>query len=131
MKSLASLFSAALIVLSVARAEEQQLFNGKDLTGWEGQPGIWSVVDGALTGKTTAENPVKENTFLIWKGEASDFELTVKIKLLDANGEAKAAGNSGVQYLSKIIDHSYSVVVGYQADYELGKNYSGILYEEK
>ncbi|OYV04067.1 MAG: hypothetical protein CFE26_18860, partial [Verrucomicrobiales bacterium VVV1] len=55
---------------SLAHAGEKNLFNGKDLTGWKGQPEFWSVKDGAITGTTTKETPVKENTFLIWDGEA-------------------------------------------------------------
>ena len=35
----------------------KSLFNGKDLTGWDGNPKLWSVKDGAITGQTTAENP--------------------------------------------------------------------------
>ena len=29
------------------RSEDKPLFNGKDLTGWKGQPEFWSVKDGA------------------------------------------------------------------------------------
>ena len=36
-----------------------------------------------------------------------------------------------MQYRSKIVKPEYSVVSGYQADFEIGKTYSGILYEEK
>jgi hypothetical protein len=75
---------------------------------------------------------VAENTFLIWQdGEVGDFELTLKYKIVDLNGESKAFGNSGIQYRSKIVKPEYSVVAGYQADFETGKTYSGILYEEK
>ncbi len=116
---------------SLVHAEDKSLFNGKDLTGWKGQPEFWSVKDGALTGTSTKETPVKENTFLIWDGEAGDFELHFKYKILDANGKAEGGGNSGVQYRSKIVKPEYSVVSGYQADFEIGKTYSGILYEEK
>ena len=31
-----------------------RMFNGKNLTGWEGNPKLWSVKDGAITGQTTA-----------------------------------------------------------------------------
>jgi hypothetical protein len=116
---------------SLAHAGETQLFNGKDLTGWKGQPEFWSVKDGAITGQTTKEVPVKENTFLIWDGEVGDFELTFKYKIVDENGKAEGFGNSGVQYRSKVVKPEYSVVSGYQADFEVGKTYSGILYEEK
>ncbi len=116
---------------SLVHAEDKSLFNGKDLTGWKGQPEFWSVKDGAITGTSTKETPVKENTFLIWDGEAGDFELHFKYKILDANGKAEGGGNSGVQYRSKMVKPEYSVVSGYQADFEIGKTYSGILYEEK
>lgn len=124
-----SLTLAASATLS--HAEETQLFNGKDLTGWKGQPEFWSVKDGAITGQTTSAMPVKENTFLIWEGEVGDFELTLKYKIVGENGKAEGFGNSGVQYRSKIVKPEYSVVSGYQADFEVGKTYSGILYEEK
>ena len=112
-------------------AGEKTLFNGKDLTGWKGQSEFWSVRDGAITGQTTAESPVKENTFLIWEGEVGDFELHFKYKIVDADGKADGFGNSGVQYRSKIVKPEYSVLSGYQADFEVGKTHSGILYEEK
>ena len=108
------------------------LFNGKDLTGWKGQPEFWSVRDGVITGQTTKENPAKENTFLIWQdGEVGDFELTCKFKITDAEGTSRGFGNSGIQYRSKVVKPEYSVVAGYQADFECGKTYTGILYEEK
>jgi len=119
----------ALVASTVlSSAEEKQLFNGKDLTGWKGQAEFWSVRDGAITGESTQATPVKENTFLIWEGgEVGDFELHFKYKF----GGAGDYGNSGVQYRSKVVKPEYSVVSGYQADCEIGKAYSGILYEEK
>jgi len=126
------LLACALCLSTSLYAAEKPIFNGKDLTGWEGQPGFWSVKDGCLTGQTTAENKVKENTFLIWKaGEVSDFQLTFKYRIVDKDGATNGFGNSGVQYRSKVVKPEYSVVAGYQADFEVGKTYSGILYEEK
>lgn len=108
----------------------KMIFNGKDLTGWDGSPKLWSVKDGAITGETTKENPAKGNTFLIWtNGTVSDFELRCSFKLTP--GDEKGFANSGVQYRSKILDPSYWVVGGYQADMEAGKTYTGILYEER
>jgi len=120
-----------LLALAIsAHAEEKNLFNGKDLTGWEGLEGFWSVQDGAITAKATAEKPVPGNTFLIWKdGEVSDFTLTFKFKMTP--GDDKKFTNSGVQYRSHIVDPAQFVVGGYQADFEYGDTYSGILYEEK
>jgi len=123
---------ALFSLIALAQAEEKSLFNGKDLTGWKGQPGFWSVKDGAITGQTTPENPAKENTFLILQDvEVGDFELHFKYKITDDKGDGAGFGNSGVQYRSKIVNPEYSVVAGYQADFECGKTYSGILYEEK
>jgi hypothetical protein len=131
MKQLPSIL-ALILTATLAQAGEKALFNGKDLTGWKGQPEFWSVKDGALTGQTTKDQAVKENTFLIWQdGEVSDFELTCKFKITDANGKSAGFGNSGIQYRSKVVKPEYSVVAGYQADLECGKTYSGILYEEK
>jgi hypothetical protein len=120
-----------LVVLTLAvclslGADEaaKQLFNGKDLSGWEGDTTFWSVEDGVIIGRTTPEKPTKKNTFLIWKGgTVGDFELTLKYKI--------DGGNSGIQYRSK--DMGDHVVSGYQADIVAGDpdKYSGILYEEK
>lgn len=114
-----------------ASAGEVNLFNGKNLKGWTGESGFWSADGGVITGKTTAENPVLENTFLIWNGEAGDFELRFKIRFVDVSGKGESYGNSGVQYRSKNVKPEYSVLSGYQADFEAGKKFSGILYEEK
>jgi hypothetical protein len=106
-----------------------RIFNGKDLTGWEGVPKLWSVKDGAITGQTTAENPAQRNTFLVWtNGTPGDFELRCSFRLVP--GDARGFANSGVQYRSKVVDPSYWVVHGYQADMEAGPNYTGNLYEE-
>lgn len=106
------------------------IFNGKDLAGWDGNPKLWSVQDGAIVGRTTPENPTKGNTFLIWKdGTPADFELRFSYKITPNND--KGFANSGVQYRSKIFDPANWVVGGYQADMEAGPTYSGILYEER
>lgn len=124
--------SASFALLLSVHGGETQLFNGKDLTGWKGVEGFWSVRDGAITGTTTADNPAKKNTFLVWQGGTpGDFVLTFQYRLLDENGKGEGYANSGVQYRSKVLEEEYSVVGGYQADMELGKKYSGILYEEK
>ena len=128
---------ALLTLGTVAFAGEKQLFNGKDLTGWKGFTELWSVKDGCITGQTHADaaNPgkstLKSNTFLIWDGEVGDFDLTFKYKITDKEGKGEGFGNSGVQYRSKVINPEGFVVAGYQADFEIGKVHSGILYEEK
>lgn len=109
----------------------QRLFNGKDLTGWDGDPRLWSVKDGVIHGETTAENPANGNTFLIWKdGSLKDFELRLSFR-------CNASNNSGIQYRSKhITDGNVKnkwVVRGYQ--HELRNevdfpNTSGFIYDE-
>jgi hypothetical protein len=119
---------ALLTTATLVHADEKQIFNGKDLTGWEGNPKLWSVQDGAITGKTGSEGDtkLKHNTFLVWKdGTVGDFELTFKYRI--------EKGNSGVQYRSKELPPGENgpIISGYQADFEAGKTYSGILYEER
>ena len=99
------------------------MFNGENLVNWKGDPRIWSVEDGCIVGKTTSENTIEQNTFLIYQDSFADFELTFQYKII--------GGNSGVQYRSKVLDEELFIVGGYQADMEAGINYSGILYEEK
>src|SRR2546422_5342880 len=124
-----SLFSAAtfliLCCVSVHGAEMgfKKLFNGKDLTGWNGNPKLWSVNEGTIQGQTTKENPTKGNTFLIYTNrDFSNFELRFSYKIV--------GGNSGMQYRSKVINPDNWVVGGYQGDFEAGKTFSGILYDE-
>jgi uncharacterized protein (TIGR03067 family) len=123
----------ALPVQSATAATEDgftPLFNGKDLTGWDGNPALWSVKDGAIVGQTSDENPIKGNTFLIWtNGTVGDFELRCSFKIEPLN--SKGFANSGIQYRSKVLDPKGWVVGGYQADMEAGKTYTGILYEER
>jgi len=43
------------------------LFNGRDLSGWDAEPGLWRVEDGVIVGTSEAGRP-KTNSFLIWNG---------------------------------------------------------------
>lgn len=106
------------------------LFNGKDLTGWDGDPRLWSVKDGVIHGETTFENVAKGNTFLIWKdGTLKDFDLRLSFR-------CNATNNSGIQYRSKHITEKVGnqwVVRGYQ--HELRNevkfpNTSAFIYDE-
>jgi hypothetical protein len=109
----------------------KSLFNGKDLTGWDGDPRLWSVKDGAIRGETTAENPAQGNTFIIWKdGVLKDFELRLCFR-------CSAANNSGIQYRSKHITEGKVrnrwVVRGYQHEIrnELAlPSVAGFIYDE-
>lgn len=108
-----------------AQQTAKEIFNGKDLTGWKGNTELWSVEDGCITGKTTAEKPLKFNTFLIWDaGKVSNFELEFDYKI-------GKEGNSGIQYRSKVINAEDFIVGGYQADIDASLQYAGINYEER
>jgi hypothetical protein len=104
------------------------LFDGRTLAGWDGQPGVWSVEDGAIVGTSTPEHRAG-NTFLVnRKVIAKDFDLKLEIKV--ENG-----GGSGIQYRSSTgippgrtagkgeppLDPRW-VMIGPQADFWLATN---------
>ncbi|MFK8114372.1 MAG: PVC-type heme-binding CxxCH protein [Rubripirellula sp.] len=92
------------------------IFNGKNLSGWSGTDGLWSVEKGELVGRT---NGLKRNEWIVSDLSVDNFHLTLDVKLV--NNE----GNSGIQFRSHAKDGKVS---GYQAD--IGKGWWGKLYEE-
>ena len=92
------------------------LFDGKSLTGWEGDKKLWLVENGMLIGRSPG---IKGNVFLCTKQSFEDFELRVTFRLLGGKG------NSGFQFRSKKVPGHVS---GYQAD--AGQKYWGCLYDE-
>jgi hypothetical protein len=101
------------------------VFNGKDLTDWEGDPKHWSVEDGILTG--VADGTLKMNSFIIWRGGVvRNFEMRVQVKITKG-------GNSGLQYRSaQLKEVGPYVLTGYQCDVVQNRNdYNGMLYEER
>jgi hypothetical protein len=64
------------------KSETIKLFNGKNLDGWEGNPELWSVVDGEIVGKNKDE--VKVSTYLLTKHVFSDFRILAKAKLVES-----------------------------------------------
>ncbi|MFP4192718.1 MAG: DUF1080 domain-containing protein [Candidatus Hydrogenedentota bacterium] len=102
----------------------QPIFDGETLDGWTGEEDLWRVEDGHIVGETTEDDPLDENTFLIWEGgEPSDFELKFRFRI-DSEW-----GNSGIQLRSeRLHDH---VVAGYQPDIATDGGLTGISYEER
>lgn len=94
------------------------LFNGKDLTGWEGDTKLWKVQDGAIVGDSPG---IPHNQFLATRETYGDFELRLQFRLRDGQG------NTGVQFRSRRVPES-TEVSGYQAD--IGEKYWGCLYDE-
>ncbi|WP_373516423.1 DUF1080 domain-containing protein [Pricia sp.] len=102
-----------------------QIFDGKTLEGWEGDPTYWSVKNGNLTGEVTPETLLKNNTFIIWQGgRPEDFELKLEVKIAES-------GNSGINYRSEQIDTIPYALRGYQADIDGKNTYTGQNYEER
>ena len=95
------------------------LFDGRDLSGWEGDPALWSVKGAAIAGSTDGHH-LQQNTFLVGKEKYSDFVLKLDIKLRNHN--------SGIQFRSQA--HHGWIVSGYQADAAEGA-WWGSLYEER
>lgn len=101
------------------------LFDGKTLNGWRGDPTLWSVEDGAITGKSAA--PIEKNAFLIREGSFSNFEVRLKYRFLSEKG------NSGLQYRSRPHpDGGEYSVEGYQANIVTpdANERFGFLYDE-
>jgi len=97
------------------------LFNGKDLTGWDGDPRLWSVTGGAIRGQTTEQNKANGNTFCVWRGGTlKNFILKIRFRI--------EGGNSGVQYRSKEVGKWR--ISGYQAEVCNGGSV-GFLYHER
>ena len=109
-------------------AKGKILFDGKSLAGWSGISSNWRVEDGAITGESIKDAPLKNNTFLVYEKKVGDFELNCEFKI--------KGGNSGIQYRSKLVDAEKFIVGGYQADIDsqgdVTKNsFMGINYEER
>jgi hypothetical protein len=107
------------------------IFDGKTLTGWDGDPRYWRVEDGSLVGEVTPDTLLKVNTFIIWRGGITrDFELKADYRI-------SAKGNSGINYRSVEVPGMPWVMRGYQADIDgesrnsNGVRYTGQNYEER
>lgn len=117
----------SLVVSSLAVAGEPviQLFDGKSLAGWEGDPVYWRVEDGSIVGEVTPKTLLERNSFLIWRGgTVDDFELVVEYRV-------SAEGNSGINYRSIETPEVKWSLTGYQADIEGGPRWTGQNYEER
>ena len=114
------LAACAVPVVASAQVEErfEPLFNGRDLTGWEGDSLLWLVEDGMIVGRSPG---IGYNDFLATERSYSDFVLRLQVHLV--GGE----GNSGVQFRSQRVMGSMEMI-GYQAD--IGPTWWGGLYDE-
>lgn len=125
--SLLLLACLACAVQSNTQSEKgfETIFNGKDLTGWDGDPTYWSVQNGNLVGEITPSTLLKSNSFIIWNGgEPGDFELKGEFKISEK-------GNSGINYRSEVFPDVPNALKGYQADIDGAIKYTGQNYEER
>ena len=53
-KKILTLFSL-LGIIQVCALDAKDLFNGKDLSGWSGNPDFWKVENGVIVGETTSQ----------------------------------------------------------------------------
>ena len=113
-----SLFAGALGLYAAATP----LFDGKTLTGWEGDPKVWRVENGEIVGGSMQGNP--RNEFLTTKRTFYNFRLTLEYKLTGTEGFV----NAGVQFRSQRATNPPNEMIGYQAD--IGYGHTGSLYDE-
>ncbi len=111
----------AKVPKDVIEAGFTSIFNGKDLSGWDGKPGWWTVEDGALTAESTTAKPCAECNYLVWRGgQPANFELIADFRL-------SGQGNSGIQLRSKALPNWDTS--GYQADMSGDGGLVGFVYE--
>ena len=119
---LATLLPSLVVPATAADVEKgfTPIFNGKDLTGWEGNLANWSVEDGAITGETGPQSPPR--IAITCSGGAASRPISNCVPVPHFR-----RGNSGVQFRSRELPEFD--VAGYQADIEGGPNYMGDLYD--
>lgn len=113
----AYLASPSQVPLLATPENASSFFNGKDLSGWIGDPALWRVEAGEIVGKTAG---LTKNEFLKSELAARDFRLELEVKL------AGDQGNSGIQIRSEALANGE--MRGDQAD--IGPGWWGKLYEE-
>lgn len=118
--------SLALAISSFAQDGGTPLFNGRDLTGWDGDPALWKVENGIVIGTNASPEAMANNSFLIWRGgKVGDFELRATVRVIGDN-------NSGIQYRSRELSEVAPwVITGYQCDIHPAIEHTGMTYEEK
>src|SRR5438128_538905 len=71
-----------------------EIFDGKSLKDWDGDPDTWRIENGTIVGESTVEKP-KYNSYISFHGfQAKDFDLKLEIKV-------EHGGGSGIQYRSQ------------------------------
>ena len=117
--------SAMVLMVGYARTSSSDepkivsLFNGTDLSGWQGDPRFWTVHDGVLVGRSPDSTPLTRDAVLFWSGHLRDFDLRLAVRVV--------SGRAGIQYRSRRLPSDS--VAGYSLD--LAPASLGGLTEEK
>ncbi|MCM8537016.1 MAG: DUF1080 domain-containing protein [Lentisphaeraceae bacterium] len=122
LNKLFALLVCALLASCSSSSDSLSLFNGKDLSGWKDNSGLWSVKDGVIYGSTHGHK-LPSNRFLIWDGEVENFELTYEARVEGDN-------NSGVMYRANVHPTEPLRLQGNQCDLHPKAEYCGMLYSE-
>lgn len=132
-----------------------QLFDGKSLDGWKGNPAIWHVEDGAIVGESSPDKPSGTTNVFYTKAKPGNFMLKLEIKM------EGAGANGGIQYRSRNVPPKPFEIpsglsdaqkkqmedmqreqepiikrnapwnmAGYQADFDAANIFTGQLYEQ-
>ncbi len=125
MKITSPLLALALLLATGSRLiAATNLFDGRTLDGWEGDPKRWRVQDGTLTGGSLTEK-IPHNYFLATKRSFQNFDLRLKLKLTGVPNTGMI--NSGVQIRSLRVPGS-TEMSGFQVD--AGDGWWGKMYDE-
>ncbi len=84
-------FAVSACTASKSNLDGNVLFNGKNLSGWDGDQQYWRVEDGMIVGEFS---DIQHNQFLRSKAVVDNFRLTLNVKIVDGQG------NSGIQFRS-------------------------------
>lgn len=133
MKRSALLSFAAVILFSVVATASAQddgfvsIFNGKDLSGWAGDPNLWSVEDGCIVGQTNdTDKKIDVNQALYYADDQEIGDFAIKFDYKISNW-----GNSGLYYRGWFLEGPEKFRMGgYQSDFDGSATYSGIMYGE-
>lgn len=99
----------------------EPLFDGRTLTGFEGDPSIWSAIDGHIVG-STLDRPEGRRSSLIWTGgEVDDFELAFECKL-------EGDGGAALRYRCRRRNDA-PLGIGYECSLQRRPEFFGRLYE--
>ncbi|MGN6436275.1 MAG: 3-keto-disaccharide hydrolase [Agriterribacter sp.] len=116
-----SFFISCIALFSCLFANAQKwenLFNGKDLTGWHTIPGgEWKVQKGVIAGISAASEP--KHGLLVSDKSYQDFEIEIEYKAVK--------GNSGLYFRCEEVKDAVGVF-GFQAEIDPDKDAGG-LYE--